>query len=154
MKIYLKSLIFCIALPLGVGALAALITSGSMKIFETLGKPPLSPPGWLFPIAWSILYILMGIASYLVLHADKGDTAGAFRLYGAQLAVNFLWPILFFSLKLYSVAFLWLVLLWALVFFTWRRFRAISSAAGWLLVPYLAWVTFAGYLNFGIFLLN
>lgn len=156
MKINKKLLIICLAIPLAVGGLAALITGGGMDTFETLSKPPLSPPGWLFPVAWTILYILMGIASYLVLTSGKPQESvrRALVLYGIQLAFNFLWPILFFSLSAYLFAFIWLVVLWLLILAAAISFHRISNAAGYLLIPYLLWVAFAGYLNFGIYLLN
>ena len=88
MKIQWKKLIICIAIPLLVGGLSALLTQSSMETFEMVNKPPLSPPGWLFPVVWTILYVLMGIASYLVLTSGKPDDI-ALKAYGIQLAVNF-----------------------------------------------------------------
>lgn len=151
-----KLLIQCIFIPLAVGIVASILSGGGMAAFQELNKPPLSPPGWLFPVVWTILYVLMGIASYLVAtsRANEEDRYRALAFYGLQLAVNFLWPIFFFRLEWYLFAFLWLVLLWLLIFQTWKLFREISRPAGLLLVPYLLWVTFAGYLNFFIFLLN
>lgn len=156
MKVNKKLLVICLLVPLAVGGIAALLTGGGMDVFETLNKPPLSPPGWLFPVAWTILYILMGIASYLVLvsGAAQDVTGRAIRLYGIQLAFNFLWPIFFFSLKMYLFAFIWLAVLWLLILITTVRFYRIWKAAGWLMIPYILWVTFAGYLNMGIYLLN
>lgn len=156
MKIDKKLLAICIALPLLVGGAAALLTSESMKVFETVNKPPLSPPGWLFPIAWTILYTLMGIATYLMLtaEAEKQEKVRALSVYIYQLIVNFLWPTFFFNLQWYLFSFLWLVLLWVLVLITLLRYYNISKPAGYLLIPYLVWLTFAGYLNFGIWLLN
>ena len=156
MKINKKLLILCLVIPLAVGGIAALLTGGGMDAFETLNQPILSPPGWLFPVAWTILYILMGIASYLVLTSGKAQERirRALVLYGVQLAFNFLWPIFFFSLSAYLFAFMWLVGLWLLILATTVSFHRISNAAGWLMLPYLVWVTFAGYLNLGIYLLN
>ena len=156
MKIQWKTLLICIAVPLAVGGLAALFTGGSMSVFSELERPPLSPPGWLFPVVWSILYILMGIASYLILTsgADKSRISGALWVYGFQLFVNFFWPILFFRLGMYGVSFVWLLFLWVLILVTFVRFWRISVPAAYLLIPYLAWVTFAGYLNLGVALLN
>jgi len=153
LKIQWKDLITCIAIPLAVGSLSALLTQNSMETFETVSKPALSPPGWLFPVVWTILYMLMGIASYLILTSRKPNTA-ALTVYGIQLAFNFFWPVIFFNLGLYLFAFIWLVLLWLLVFKTTILFCRISKIAGALMLPYLLWVTFAGYLNFSIFLLN
>lgn len=124
-----------------------------METFEMVNKPPLSPPGWLFPVVWTILYVLMGIASYLVLTSGKPDDI-ALKAYGIQLAVNFMWPILFFNLNLYLFSFIWLVALWLLVYQTIRLFWPASKTAGALMIPYLLWITFAGYLNLGIYFLN
>ena len=151
-----KLLILCLVIPLAVGGLAALITGGGMNEFESLNQPPLSPPGILFPIVWTILYLLMGAASYFVAASDspKEITRNAITLYGAQLAFNFLWPILFFGFSAYLLSFVWLVALLILIILTALAFYRINKPAGYLLVPYIIWVTFAGYLNFGVFLLN
>ena len=156
MKIDKKRLIICLAIPLVVGGAAGLLTMNSMEAFEALNQPPLSPPGWLFPVVWTVLYVLMGIASYLVSVSDAPheEKARALWTYGIQLAFNFLWPIAFFNLKWYLFAFLWLVILWVLILITALRFGRIRKPAGYLLVPYLLWVAFAGYLNLGIYLLN
>ena len=155
MKIQWKKLLLCIAVPLLVGGLSALLTRNSMQSFSALNQPPLSPPGWLFPVVWSILFILMGIASYLVLQAPKTEyTRTALIVYGIQLFFNFFWSIFFFNLKAYLFAFVWLIALWLLIFMTLTLFRRITKPAGYLLIPYLLWVTFAGYLNFMIYLLN
>lgn len=148
-----KKLIGCLIIPLAVGGISALLTRGSMETFGALNKPPLSPPGWLFPVVWTILYILMGIASYLVLTSGKPDST-ALTVYGIQLAFNFIWSIIFFNLELYLFAFIWLVLLWLLILATVILFYQISKPAGYLMLPYLLWVTFAGYLNYAIYLLN
>lgn len=153
MKFQWKKLVVCLLLPLAVGGLAAFLTRNSMDLFAMVKKPPLSPPGWLFPVVWTILYLLMGFASYLVLVAEKpGRTAWKFYL--AQLAFNFVWPILFFHLQMYLLSFVWLLLLWILILVTILWFTRSSRLAGYLLIPYLLWVTFAGYLNLGIYILN
>ena len=150
------SLILYIALPLAVGALAYWFSGGGTELFAELSKPPLSPPTWLFPVVWTILYGLMGIASWLVMGAEatEAEKSKALRVYLLQLAVNFFWPILFFRFELYLPAFLWLLLLWILIFVTGSQFSKISDTAGKLMIPYLLWVTFAGYLNLGVWLLN
>ena len=155
MKIKWKKLIICLAIPLGVGALAALLTGG-MSQYKQLRQPPLAPPGWVFPVVWSILYLLMGYASYriLVSNAPRREKNNALKLYGAQLAINFLWPLVFFGLEQYLLAFFVLLLLWSLIFFTVRAFSRIDETAADLLLPYIIWVTFAGYLNVGVYLLN
>lgn len=156
MKQRWKSLPVCLAIPLAVGGLSALLSGGGMAQFSQLEQPPLSPPGWLFPVVWTILYLLMGLASWLVLTAgnDHEEIQNALWLYGVQLVVNFFWSIWFFGLSLYLFSFVWLILLWLLIVGTTVLFHRIDSRAGWLMVPYLLWVTFAGYLNFAIYLLN
>lgn len=151
-----KKLIVSILIPLAVGGAAALIANGSFKDFEALNKPPLAPPAWAFPAAWTLLYILMGIAAYLVYCSEKypGRIERALTFYAVQLFMNFCWTLIFFNLKLYLAAFIWLVLLWAAIAGTALLFRFISKPAGWLMLPYLAWVTFAGYLNLGVHILN
>jgi len=155
MKMDWKKLILCLALPLGVGGLSALL-SGGMETYQTLRQPPLSPPGWLFPVVWTILYLLMGYASYRVLVSgeEKSLVRRAWILYGAQLLANFIWPLLFFGGQLYLTALIWLTVLWVLIFLTIRAFSEVDELAGDLLIPYILWVTFAWYLNLGIFLLN
>lgn len=149
-------LLKCVAIPLATGGVAGFLSAGGMKTFQILKKPPLAPPGWLFPVVWTILYVLMGIACYLVCTADAewDDISEALSLYYYQLVVNFLWPIFFFNFQWYLFAFFWLVLLWVLVFRMIRKFYPISKQAAYLCVPYLAWLTFAGYLNLGIWWLN
>ena len=143
------------AIPLAVGGLATLL-SGGMDTYQVINQPPLSPPAWVFPLVWSALYIAMGEAAYRVLTsgADKGQIKKALIAYGAQLFLNFLWPLFFFGGKMYLTAFIILIILWVAVFITTRRFSRIDENAGDLLLPYLLWVTFAGYLNLGVFLLN
>ena len=156
MKIKKGALILSILIPLAVGGLSALISGSAMKAFETVNKPPLSPPMVVFPIAWTVLYILMGIASYLVYNSNASDnrSVSALFFYAAQLAVNFFWSIIFFNLKMYLFAFIWLLLLIVLTVITTVKFSKISTAAGWLMVPYLAWLLFAAYLTLGIVILN
>lgn len=115
----LKPLIF-LAIPLAVGGLAALFSAGSMDKFSALNQPPLSPPGWLFPIVWGILYILMGTASYIVYSSDAPEISKqkALGLYLVQLGFNFLWPILFFTFGLCTAAAVLIVILWVLILLT------------------------------------
>ncbi len=155
MKIDWKKLLLNLALPLGVGALAALL-SGGMDRYRGLNQPPLSPPGWLFPVVWTILYLLMGYAAYLVMTSGKEpeEIRKALQPYWLQLAANFVWPLLFFRWELPLTALLWLVVLWVLIFLTIRSFSKINERASDLLIPYILWVTFASYLNLGIYLLN
>ena len=149
-----------LAIPLVVGGVAALIAGDSMAKFNAFNQPPLAPPAWLFPVAWTVLYILMGIACFLVWtrKADKSVTAKEktvfLVVYGVQLAFNFFWSIFFFNLVWHWFAFIWLIALWLmiLVMVIWglKNQRAVM----WVLLPYLLWVTFAGYLNVMIAILN
>lgn len=156
LKLQWKPLLLCIALPLAVGGISALLTHGAMADFQALRQPPLSPPGWLFPAVWTALYTLMGVSSFLVLvsGAPQEQVHTALFFYGAQLLLNFVWPLLFFLAKAYLFAFFWLLALFVLVAVTLVRFGRIQKAAGWLLLPYLVWTAFALYLNLGIYLLN
>ena len=179
MKSNWRTLAVSILVPLAVGTAAGLLTMGGMKQFAVLNKPPLSPPAWLFPVAWTILYTLMGISSYLIYVSgekkqknedskvnslngkresentkENTDREQALATYGYQLIVNFLWPVFFFNFQWYFFSFLWLVLLWILVAKMILEFGEISKAAAFMNVPYLLWLSFAGYLNLGIWLLN
>ena len=155
MKINTKKLLFLLAVPLAAGGLSALL-AGGFGSYKGLNQPPLSPPGWVFPIVWSILYLLMGYSSYRILQAQKDSfkTRNALIAYGVQLLLNFLWSPVFFGLNWYLTAFFLLVLLWVAIFITMRLFSQLDQPAGDLLLPYLLWVTFAAYLNLGVFLLN
>lgn len=169
MKRNWKALIINILIPLAVGTAAGLLTMGGMRQFEALNKPPLSPPAWVFPVAWTILYTLMGISSYFIYISEPEELSGdvsnkntkennrkeqALTTYGYQLIVNFLWPVFFFHFQWYFFSFLWLVLLWILVAKMILEFGQISKTAALLNIPYLLWLSFAGYLNLGVWLLN
>ena len=156
MKIKWKYLIPAVLIPLLVGALSAFLTRGAMMSFDMVQKPPLSPPGWLFPVVWTVLYILMGVASYVIFTSAAPDEIknGALAVYSLQLVFNFFWSIIFFGFEQYLFAFIWLLVLWILILVTIIRFYEISKVAAYLLIPYLVWVTFAAYLNLGIYLLN
>ena len=151
-----KALIVCLLIPLAVGGLAAALTMGSMSQYAALIQPSLSPPAWVFPVAWTILYLLMGLASWLVWRSDvsRAEKKRALTLYGVQLAVNFIWPLIFFRAGMYGFALIWLVVLLVLVTETAIAFGRIDMRAAWLLIPYLLWLLFAGYLNAGVWLLN
>lgn len=151
MKPDIKKLLIALAIPVAVGGLSWLL-SGGMGDYRTFNQPP----GWVFPIVWTILYLLMGYSSYRIHTAGKPPalTQRALKLYGAQLALNFLWSIVFFGFEWYLAAFFVLVALWILILLTIRAFSHIDETAGDLLIPYLLWVTFAGYLNFGVYFLN
>ena len=155
MRIDWKKILICVAIPLAVGGLSALFTAGNMKLFEEINKPPLSPPGWLFPVVWTILYVLMGIALYLVVMTKtRENKTPAIISFGVQLFFNFFWSIIFFNAQAYLFAFIWLILLWVAIAVNIYFFNKINSISAKFLIPYLVWVTFAGYLNLGIYILN
>ncbi|MDD3254115.1 MAG: tryptophan-rich sensory protein [Lachnospiraceae bacterium] len=146
-------LIIAILIPLAVGSISALF-SGNMSIYSTLSKPAFSPPALVFPIVWTILYILMGISSYLIYKTDNPQKYKALRIYILQLVFNFFWSIIFFGFSQYRLAFLWLLLLIIMIFVMIYRFYQISPLAAYLQIPYLIWCLFAAYLNLMIVLMN
>lgn len=143
-----------ILIPLVVGGLSAFFTRNNMNIYDEIIEPPLSPPMFLFPIVWSILFILMGIGSTIVYKSTDPNKGTALKIYGFQLVVNFFWSIIFFNMKAYLFAFAWLVLLWLLILAMIIQFTRINKISGLLQIPYLIWTAFAGYLTLAIFLLN
>ena len=145
---YLKA----IAVPVLVGAAVGLLISGFMNYGDFL-KPPLSPPAVLFPIVWTILYTLMGI-SYGRLQVKGLTNDNITLIYYLQLFLNTLWPIFFFIFDWYLFSFFWLLLLIALVILMIIQFYQKDKIAGILQIPYLLWLCFAAYLNFGVYLLN
>ncbi len=152
----LRKLISSIAIPLAVGLLAAFFTSGSMDLYSRINTPPLSPPGILFPIVWTVLYTLMGISLYLVreTNGDEELKRKGYIIFALQLIFNFLWTIVFFNLNWYLFAAIWLVALIILIILNILYFGRVNTTAGILLVPYLLWCAFALYLNVVIFILN
>ena len=128
----------------------------SMKVYsEAVAQPPLSPPMWLFPVVWVILYALMGVGAYLISETPPSAIRSrGLNLMVTQLIVNFFWPLFFFNLQAYGFSLLWLVILWILVLWMILVFRKASPLAAWLQVPYLLWLTFAAYLNAGVWYLN
>ena len=147
-----------ILIPLLIGGLSALITKNGMESFKELNQPFLSPPSWLFPVVWTILYILMGISSYLI-YKNKNvffykERDNALILYIVQLIFNFVWSILFFNMRSFTFAFIWLIILWILVLLLMINAKKVNKIAFYLLIPYILWITFAGYLNLMISVLN
>lgn len=149
-----KPIVWQVVIALLAGGLASLLGGETATLYEELVSPPLAPPGWVFPVVWTGLYILMGIAAGIVTKSGGVDSGKAMALYYVQLGLNVLWPLIFFRLEWISVAAVWLLLLTVTLFATWWRFRAINNVAGWLLVPYLLWCLFALYLNIGYAVLN
>lgn len=150
MKIQWKALAVSLAVSLGTALLSVLLTPNIQEDYAQLYRPPFSPPGWVFPVVWTILFVLMGIASYLVYVSGSGQSTSALKLYLLQLLFNLGWSVLFFRWGAYLPAFLWLLILWYLVYSSIRQFGEISSLAGKLMIPYLIWLTFAAYLNLAI----
>lgn len=146
--------ILSILIPLAVGGIAAIFTAKGMPFYEMQRKPWFTPPEVLFPIAWTILYILMGISTAIIWKSDSPDKMAALKIYAAQLIVNFFWSVLFFGLHWYFIAFLWLLFLIVLIIRMIRSFHSISTAAGNLQIPYLLWCCFAAILNFSVWFLN
>lgn len=147
---------FWILLAEAVGALSGWLTRKGVRTYqETIVQPPLSPPGMVFPIVWGILFALMGVgAARIYASPPSAARSRSLRLFGVQLTFNFFWSILFFNLQLFGLAFLWLIALWGLILWMIRVFRKVDPLAALLQIPYLLWVTFAGYLNAGVWFLN
>ena len=155
-KIRYGPLAISLLIPLAVGGLAAFLTRDGMAYFKLVSKPPLSPPNWAFPVVWTLLYLMLGAASYLVWVSGVSPARRdrALTAYAVGLALNLLWPIVFFTMRFYFTAFLLLLVLWVLAVVTALLFSCIEEKAGKLLIPYIVWLTFAAYLNVGVWLLN
>ena len=139
-----------------VGLRSAWLSRGGMEAYsETVVQPPLAPPMWLFPVAWTILYALMGVGAARVwLAPESAQRRRGLNLFVAQLVVNFFWSLIFFNLQSFGFAFVWLLLLLALVLWMTAVFSQTDRLAAWLQVPYLLWLAFAGYLSFAVWVLN
>lgn len=150
----------CVAIPLAVGMASAAITGGAMKKFGQFNQPPLSPPAWLFPVAWTILYILMGVAAYFIFtfkpqtERDKKVRIAALILFCGQLAFNFAWSPIFFLKNEFFIALMWLLAMWLMIIMIMMLMRKRSMVAMWCLLPYVLWCLFAMYLNASIMMLN
>jgi tryptophan-rich sensory protein len=154
----IKPYVISSVIALAVGGVSALLTRNGMDYYaEFVNKPSLSPPMWLFPVVWSILYVLMGISSAIIFvkrEENPNEAAVSLKIYGLQLVVNFFWSIIFFNLRNYLCAFIWLLLLLFLIILMILQFRKISSVAAYLQIPYLLWVTFAGVLTWMVYMIN
>lgn len=155
-KIAYGSLFVSILIPLGVGMVSAALSSEGMSAYANMNKPFLSPPAWLFSVAWTILYILMGVSVYLIhmSEADGTDKMRAYGLFSIQLFLNFMWSIIFFRWDSFIEAFICLVILWGIVIVCAFCFYKISKPAAILLIPYILWLSFAAYLNMGAYILR
>ena len=151
-----KPFLFWILFTEAVGGLAGLLTREATEIYtSTIVKPPLSPPAIVFPIVWAILYALMGIGAARVWLAPLSPArTRSIRLFLLQLGFNFFWSILFFNFQAFGFAFFWLAVLWILIVRMTLSFYEVDRLASWLQLPYLLWVLFAAYLNFGVWKLN
>ena len=151
-----KPYVISAGIALAVGGLSGLLSMEGMKLYtETALKPPLTPPGWLFSVVWTILYALMGISSARIwLAPESKERSMGLNLYVVQLIVNFFWSLLFFNAQAYGLAALWLILLWVLVLLMIIEFSKVDKLAAWLQILYLIWLTFAAYLNLGVWFLN
>ena len=151
-KLYTFWIIFTEA----VGGLSGWLTREGTELYRAaIIKPPLSPPSIVFPIVWSILFALMGVgAARIYLSPASNARSRALGIFLLQLAFNFFWSIIFFNLQNFGLALLWLVALWVLILWMIKSFHAIDPLSAWLQIPYLLWVTFAAYLNFGVWRLN
>ncbi|MGL5415306.1 MAG: TspO/MBR family protein [Clostridium sp.] len=155
-KFKIKPLIIAILIPFLGSGLVSFFSGMGKGLYLSIEKPPLSPPGWIFGIVWPILYLLMGVASYRIYMKEEIIRKGSnsIFIYGVQLILNFLWPLLFFGLRLYGVAFLELIVLFIFIVITFIKFYKVDKTAAFLMLPYLLWTIFAGYLNFGVWFLN
>ena len=151
-----KTYAFWILLSEAVGVLAGWLSRESTLIYsQTISKPPLSPPAIIFPVVWMILYALMGIGAARISMAPASkERSQGLNLFVAQLVVNFFWSLIFFNAQAFGFALVWLILLWVLILLMILSFRKVDPIAAWLQIPYLAWVTFAAYLNWGVWQLN
>ncbi len=150
-------LMLCIAVPLGGGFAISLLSQNAMTQFGEFEQPLLAPPAWLFPVAWTILYILMGIASFFIFYKGAKDTKKsntALVIYGIQLILNFCWTIVFFNLQQRWLAFAILAVMWILIIVLLSKAKSLSNIAFFCLLPYFLWTTFAAYLNIMIAILN
>lgn len=152
MKVNLKKLIIFIIITFLIGSLFAIFTNNT-AFYNTLNKP-VDIPSIVFPIVWSILYLLMAISAYLISESNNSDKINSLIIYFIQLFVNSLWTLLFFGFKLYLFSFLWIILLIILVSITIYKFYKINKASAYLNIPYLLWLVFAAYLNYMIYYLN
>ena len=154
---YILTLAVALLIPQIIGLLGSLFTSATIPTwYATLTRPELAPPNWVFGPVWTVLFILMGIASFLIFQKgyERRDVRIALSFYGAQLILNLLWSILFFGARNPGLAFAEIVVLWLVLFLTIRKFWPLSKTSAYLLVPYILWVSFAGYLNYSIWILN
>lgn len=149
-----KEFVISIAIPLIVGLISGLLSMGGMKEFNSLTKPFLAPPGFIFPIVWTILYVLMGISSYIIYQENDYHSDCCLKIYALNLFVNFLWSPIFFGLNLRLFALIWIILLDIVVAFMILCFYKVNKKAAYYQIPYFVWCLFATYLNLMFYILN
>ena len=149
-----KSFLYSFLITFLFAALGGIVTYIGIPRFEGAVQPPLSPPAYLFPIVWSVLFLLMSIGAAIIYDSDNEDSPKALFIYTVQLTLNFWWCVLFFGFRLYFVSFIWLLILLLTVFIMTVLFYRVNKAAGLLQIFYIIWLMFAAYLNFGIWFLN
>lgn len=147
-------LILFVTSALFIGGLSGLFTRNSASVYQTITKPLLSPPSIVFPVVWTILYIMIGISAAIIYQNEKDLLSRPFIIYYIQLFLNFFWSFIFFNMQNYLLAFIWLLMLLISIIIMIFEFYQINKLAAILLIPYLLWVLFAGYLNLSIYLLN
>ena len=155
-KVTFKTYALGVLLAEAVGALSGWLSRDGMKAYESvIVQPPLSPPAWLFPIVWTILYALMGIGAARVYAAPiSPERSKGMNLFVVQLIVNFFWSLIFFNAQAFGFALIWLLLLWTLVLWMIVEFSKVDKLAALIQIPYLLWLSFAAYLNWGVWNLN
>ncbi|MDO5291922.1 MAG: TspO/MBR family protein [bacterium] len=153
-KLKIKEFIIAVLIPLAVGGIAGFLTRNSMEDYQKLNQPVIAPPGIVFPIVWTILFILMGIASYFVYISTCKYGKTGLKVYAIQLVINFFFNILFFTFQLFFISFLWTVLLLFVNLVMFQLFYKCNKTAGYLLIPYIAWNSFAVLLSFLVYTLN
>ena len=151
-----RSYVIGIVLVEAVGFLSSVLSRSGLEVFwETAIQPSLTPPQWVFPVVWGILYALMGISAVRVWQAPPSkERSRGLNLFVAQLVLNFFWSLIFFNAQAYGLAFAWVIVLWILVLAMILQFRKVDMAAAWLQVSYLIWLTLAAYLAYGVWVLN
>ncbi len=153
----IKPYVISVAIALAVGGLSALLTADNMNLYAEIVQPPLAPPALLFPVVWTILYTLMGISAAMIYNEKDNmpkEVRNALIVYAVNLFLNFFWSIIFFNMRAFLFSFIWLIALWITIIIMIIKFYRIKPLAGLLQIPYLLWVTFAGYLNLAIYILN
>lgn len=149
-------MVITILIPLLVGGFSAILTAEDMDIYETLNRPALAPPSWVFPVVWTTLYAMMGVASYYVFTSDAGkeQKRKALTAYAVQLAMNMFWSTLFFTYQRFLISLIWLLVMWGAILICTLRFYRIRKEAGLMMGGLFLWTTFAAYLNLTYYVMS